>query len=237
MTIALCYIAVTHGKVTADFASRFVSSYMQFPPGVGHETFICCNGGPLSHELACMFLPLNPKFFPRENDPGYDISAYISAAAGPCKDFDMMVCLGESNYFHKEGWMKRLAEVWTKFGPGMYGPYSSNAVRAHLNTTAFCCPPLLLAQYPVRVGSRADRYEFEHGEQSLWRRIAKRGMPVRLVTWDGEWLPRQWRLPSNILWRGNQTNCLMWCNHSDRYGEAPQKTREGWMRSCDRPFR
>jgi hypothetical protein len=237
MRIVLCYICVTHGGLTEDYCSRFVTTYHEYPPGVEHDTIIIANGGPLKTTAAVLFEGMNVIVFPRQNDPGWDISGYLDAAKGPCADYDMMLCLGESNYFHRVGWLKRLAQAWEKHGPGMYGPYSSNAVRAHLNTTAFCCPPLLLKQYPKTVLNRADRYEFEHGENALWRRTAKRGMPVRLVTWDGIYEPRAWRLPPEILWRGSQTNCLMWCNHSDRYASVDGKTKAGWMRSCDRPFK
>lgn len=237
MKIVLCYICVTNGDATEDFASRFVTTYHEYPPGIEHDTLIISNGGPISTNLTILFSNMNSAMFPRENDTGWDISGYIDAAKGPCSGYDMMVCLGESNYFHRSGWLKCLVNAWNGHGPGMYGPYSSNAVRAHLNTTAFSCPPMLLQQYPFKVSTRKDRYEFEHGENSLWRITSKRGMPARLVTWDGVWMPREWRLPPNILWRGNQSNCLMWCNHSDRYVSVDLRTRESWMRSCDRPFK
>lgn len=169
------YVAVTGGPLTADYCARFTASYHEFPPGTNHDTVVCCNGGPLPTEIALMFAGMNAIMFPRANDPGWDISAYMDAARGPCKDYDMMLCCGESAYFHRRGWLKRFEEAWTKFGAGMYGSLSSNLVRAHLNTTGFCCPPSALTQYPKPVRNRVERYEFEHGEQSLWRRTSKRG--------------------------------------------------------------
>lgn len=237
MRIALCYVAVTHGPLTADYCARFVATFIEYPPGMEAEIFVCCNGGPLSYEKAVMFAPLKVKFLPRQNDPGWDISAYIEAARGPCKDFDLMLCLGESCYFHRAGWLARLVLAWNRFGPGMYGSFSSNLVRSHLNTTGFCCPPKVLASYPKPVTSRGERYEFEHGNQAFWRMVALRGMPVRLVTWDGIWEPRVWRCPKDILWRGNQSNCLMWCQHTDRYVNADARTRLRWAKGADQPFK
>lgn len=237
MKIVLCYIAVTHGPIVDDYAARFVTTYQEYPPGVDHDTLVICNGGPLKTTTTLLFSGMNSAMFPRENDAGWDISGYISAAKGPAASYDMMLCLGESNYFHRTGWLKRISDAWSRYGPGMYGPYSSNAVRAHLNTTAFCCPPVLLQQYPALVANRADRYEFEHGANSLWRRTAQRGMPTRLVTWDGEWEPRMWRVPQNILWRGDQTNCLMWCNHADGYAALPPQGKSRWSKMSDIPFR
>ena len=237
MKVALCYIAVTHGENTSDFAARFVATYHQFPPGVDHDTFIICNGGPLETDQALLFTSMNAKFWPHANDDGFDISAYIDAAKGPCRDYDMMLCLGESNHFHRAGWLRRLTDAWTSQGRGMYGPYSSHAVRAHLNTTAFCSDPKLIANYPRKVACRKDRYEFEHGEHSFWRWVDKRRLPVRLVTWDGIWPPKMWRVPQNILWRGTQENILFFCNHSQRYQEIPAERKRNWERSTDRPFK
>jgi hypothetical protein len=70
----------------------------------------------------------------------------------------------------------------------------------------------------------------------LWRRIAQHGMPVRLVTWNGAWEPGSWRMPQNIIYRGDQSNCLMWCNHSDGFRDADRVRKASWSMSADRPF-
>jgi hypothetical protein len=209
MRICIAYIAVTLGPISDQYASRFVSTWHEYGPGHECDLMVICQGGPLSTELAMIFAPLNPIYYPRPNDPGLDISAYQDAARGPCADYDAVLWLGESNYFHREGWLKRLVEAWNKYGQGMYGPYASNAIRGHLNTTAFFCAPSLVKQYPVRAVTRQDRYEFEHGENALWRRANRQNIPVMMVTWDGEWGPRNWRMPQNIIWRGDQSNCLI----------------------------
>jgi hypothetical protein len=197
---------------------------------------IACNGGPLSTELSLIFAPLNPLMFVRENDPSWDIGAFIDAARGPCKDYDAILCLGESIYFHKEGWLKRYVEAWEKTGPGFYGSFSSNFIRPHLQTMGFFTTPYILQKYPVKILNRSDRYQFEHGENCIWRRVVSWGLPVRLVTFDGEWEPRMWRMAQNIHYRGDQSNCLMWCNHSDGYANADAKTKAQWARSYDLPF-
>jgi hypothetical protein len=235
--IVLAYIAVTNGPLTEDYCARFAATHHEFPPGAEHDTLIICQGGPLPTSTTVLFSGMKASMWPHINDGGWDVSAYIDAARGPCAEYDMMLCCGESVYFHRAGWLKRFVEAWEKIGPGMHGPFSSNSVRAHLNTTAFCCHPLLLKQYPVKVSNRAERYAFEHGDQSLWRRIAHNGMPVRLVTWDGEYEPRAWRYPQNILWRGDQSNCLMWCNHSDGFRNVDHRTKASWARSTDQPFK
>lgn len=209
---------------------------MSFPPGVDHSTIIICNGGPLKTSTSMVFAPMNPQFLARNNDDGFDLSGYMEVANGIGKDFDAMLCLGESVYCHREGWMARLVEAWERHGPGMYGPFASHNVRAHLNTTAFMCPPALLAEYPVSTWNRALRYEFEHGMSALWRRTQAKGLPTMLVTWDGEWEPGKWRYPKDILWRGTQTNLLLFCNHSERWFHATPRQRQEWSQKADQRF-
>jgi hypothetical protein len=234
--VCVAYTAVTNGSRTSDFIARFVVSWKEFPPGVETDLVVNCNGGVLSTEQNLLFAGLHAKMFPRFNDDARDISGHQAAARGPCAAYDMVLFCGESVYFHRAGWLKRFVETWQKLGPGFYGPFCSNSVRAHLNTTAFCASPALVASYP-KVKTHQQSYSFEHGPFSMWRRAAAMGLPVRLVTWDGEWRPEEWRTPENILWKGDQTNCLMWCNHADRYFEAAPDTRWNWERATNQSFR
>lgn len=236
MRIVVAYITVTGGHRTDIYSARFASSYAAFPPGVEHESLIVCNGGPPSRQIGVILAGL-PKvaFWPRGN-AGWDIGAYIHASFGPAKDADMLVCLGESVYFHREGWLKRLVDAWEAYGEGMFGIFASNVVRSHMNTTAFATSPNLLREYPCIVDTGRDRYDFEHGRFSFWRLLAMKGKPTLLVTWDGVWRPHEWRRPQNILWRGDQSNCLMWCNHVDAFRESKPQVKAYWQRWCDQPF-
>jgi len=236
LKISIAYTFVTHGSHSEDFAARFVGTYHEFPPGIEHETTVICKGGPLPLEKAMLFATIPCTFFPHPNeDGGFDVSGY--QALIPRLDADMVLACGESVYFHRSGWLKRLADVWQSNGPGMYGLFATHAVRAHLNTTAFAISPKLMSLYPEVARTRNDRYNFEHGERALWRRVAARGMPARFVTWDGVWRPGEWRAPANILWRGDQSNCLAFCNHSQRWAEADPVTQRNWAYSADRPYK
>lgn len=232
--IVVAYIAVTGGPLTHDYCSRFVGSFLANPPGIDCQVLVICNGGALPLETKLLFLPVNALFLERPNDPAWDIGGYMDAAQGCTADF--MFCAGETVYFHREGWLARMAEAWQRFGNGMYGSFSSNLVRTHLNTTGFACDPRSLLTYP-RPRNRADRYEFEHGTNALWRRLHKLGKPVKLVTWNGFWQPEHWRLPMNIMWRGDQSNCLAFCSHTDRYRAATPLTQQRWASWADGPFR
>lgn len=237
MNTAVIYTAVTNGPRTSDFIARFVVTWEAFPPGADCDLWVACNGGPLEAEQSLMFLPMSARMFPRVNDGGLDLGGYFDAVRGPCANYDMVLCLGESIYFHREGWLRRLCEVREKFGPGFYGPFASNNVQPHLQTSAFFCPPWLLRQYPTRPRNRTERYEFEHGPIAMWRRTAARGMPVRSVTFDGDWEPRMWRMPKNILWRGDQSNLLMYHNHSQAWENSSPLTKHRWSVNADAAFK
>lgn len=236
MRCVIAYVTVTNGPLTDTFAARLAATYREFPPGADHSTLVVCNGGPAAHSTGVILGDLpDCHFLPRLND-GWDLGAYVSVSNGITSDFDMMLCLGQSVFFHRAGWLSRLVQAWKTYGPGMYGFFSSHSPRAHLQTTAFATSPELLRQHPWRVSTKTERYEFEHGHRSFWRTLALAGKSSILVTWDGLWNSKQWRQPPNILWRGDQSNCLLFCNHTEHYVEATPKTRQSWARWADQPF-
>lgn len=236
MKVRVAYVAVSHSPAMPDFAARFAATYNQFPPGADHSTTIVCNGGPLKADQQFLFSGIpGVEFYPRQNDDGYDISGYQDIASHT--NADMLVCLGESVYFHRAGWLKRMVEAWEKYGPGMYGFFSSHNVRAHMNTTAFVIDPKMLLSYPLKIRDKPSRYEFEHGSDSFWRYLYLQRIPTMFVTWDGDWQPRHWRDPQNILHRGTQKNLLAWCNHTDRFATGSGRLRSQWSQSADQMFK
>ncbi len=236
--IAVLYTCVSQGPKTDDLVARFASTYHSFPPGYPHDLVCVCNGGvPTSVQAATLAAAGTPKFFPRKNTPGFDLDGYMDAARGPCKDYDMLLLLGESCTFWRAGWLARLVEAWQKLGPGMYGPFSSNCLRPHLQTTGFACAPAMFNYWPEPIRNRQDRMAFEHGPAAFWRRVAAHGWPVALVTWSGEYKPRKWREPENILWKGDQSALLWHCNHSDRFAVGTPHRKRSWQAQADAPFR
>ena len=234
-SIEIVYVCVTKGQHTRDFAARFVASFLRHPPLVPVSLTVACNGGPLDLETRLIFQALEScELWPRANDSSWDLGAYYGRAKAT--KADMLVCLGESVYFHRGGWMVPMVEFWDELGPGMYGFFSSNYVRAHLNTTGFVISPQLLLEFPQPI-NHPGRYNFEHGQRSFWRYLASKKIPVGLVTWDGFWPPEKWREPQEILWRGDQTNLLAWCNHSDKFAYANPRLRSEWSMNADRPFK
>lgn len=218
MNIDLVYIHVPKDNEHVDFAARFIATYHEYPPDFEHDTIIVCNGSSPTNFTDCLFASIpNRKYF-LWTDEGWDIRAFQEVAQISKADF--MVCFGGPAYFRRRGWLKRMAEAWLKHGPGMYGSMATYEVTPHINTSGFWCSPELIRSYPIKCVTKHERYQFEHGPNALWRMARSKGMPVMLVTWDGEWGPDQWRIPKNIYRRGDQSNCLSYFRHSDAYEMA-----------------
>jgi hypothetical protein len=241
MKVDVAYICVTDGPGTLHRITRFVATHHAFQAGAEHRLVPIFNGAINSdgntvaiHEnLTNPFMSLNHSFFNRTNE-GWDIGGYREAAHTVCKDADIMVCFGESVYFHRAGWLEHLVKAWEKFGPGMYGTLASFILRPHIQTTAFVTSPELLRKFPRKISTKDDRYEFEHGRHSFMSWLKLQQMPVKLVTFDGVYDEPMWRMPQNIIWKGDQSNCLVWCNHTDHYTHLTPTAKRNWQQVADR---
>lgn len=182
------------------------------------QIIVLSSGGPPPGSSIALFSVFPGTQFIETDDSGWDIGNYIHAARQI--DCDMLFCCGGPAHFRKAGWMKRIVEVWNKYGPGFYGTLATFEVRPHINTTGFACPPSVLRSYPKRVITREDRYEFEHGENACYVHAQRMGLPVLLVTWNGEFAREQWRMPANGYRSGDQSDCISYWKHTDLYEQA-----------------
>jgi hypothetical protein len=189
---ALIYVHPTAAAATyVPMARRFVSTYLEHPPGESdHEIHVAINGG-IDAGLWCeqLFHPLPCQFF-QHNNAGKDIGAYQAAA--DIIECDLMVCLGAPIHFHKPGWLDRIVMAYEEYGPTVYGPWGFQVPRPHLRTTAFWLPPELLNSYPRRVDN-TSRYEFEHGGESIALWAKARGFDPLMVTWSGVYGMDAWQ--------------------------------------------
>ena len=231
----LIYVHPTFSIDYDNVARRFVDTYKRFPAGTAHNLWVVCNGGNPSPQQKAIYDGLKPMFFVRDNT-GFDIGAFIEASeaivqAGLQCEF-AMYC-GANTHFKRAGWLARLEQSWNANGKGVYGVTASNEIRPHLNTSSFIAPPDLVAEYPYDVTCMEDRYHFEWGENSLIRIAMKRGMPVRLVTWDGEFPPEFFRSAPNGYRNGDQSGCLAYFRHSDTYDAADENERRSLASYAD----
>lgn len=232
MKIAVAYTCVAGGDATLSYITRFASTYHAFDAGIPHTLLFICNNGKLDNTCRAALSGLNGTCLERSNN-GWDIGGYIESSNGVLHDFDFVLFTGQSVYFHRPGWLARLVEARSQHGDGLYGVWATNVVRPHIITTAFATSPDLLRRYPHRVLTKEQRYVFEHGTNSFWHWLDLQGKPARLVTWDGSWGPKEWRAPKDIIWRGDQSNCLAWCNHTDSYSKSTGVNRQRWQRLAD----
>jgi hypothetical protein len=212
MKVEIVYIFPLNGAHQfIDLAVRFVESYHNYPPKLEHETTIVCNGSKVTEEAKFLFASLpNAKFFEHDNT-GFDIGAFQAVANQ--SDSDMVVWFGSDAYFHKAGWLARMVEAWLVAGQGLYANSSSDSPLPHVRTTGFVCSPNVIRSYPKKVISLKDRYDFEHGPDSITMQCVRLHIPVHLITWDGIWDMSHWQNPENIYGKGDRTNCLIWDRH------------------------
>lgn len=124
--------------------------------------------------------------FRTDASDGKDIGAYLHISK--LTDADIMVCIGSHVRINHEDWLERVMQVWTKHGPGLYGPFGSEQPVHHLRTTAFWCSPHLLRNYPWMVDNDQDRYNFELGKtRSITSYAMDMKLPVMQVTADAEY--------------------------------------------------
>ena len=204
-------------------AKRFVESYLKHPPGFTHRTVVVSQNARPTKEYKALFASLpNVKYFNYDNS-GWDIGAFIELSK--TMNDDLAVYFGSSASVMREGWLARMVEAWQKHGQGFYGSLATYEISPHINTSGFWCPPKLMAAYPIKVVTKRQRYDFEHGRNAMWKMVHESGLKVLLVTWDGEYVWQEWRKPLNIYRRGDQSNCLTSFRLSHYYSDSgqPQK--------------
>lgn len=223
-SVTLVYIYPVGYEEHDAYAKRFVQSYVKNPPDYPHETIVVCNGGKPNDFIQDLFRDIPCRFF-EHDDTGWDIGAYQSVAKHIRTD--AMFCCGGLTHFKRSGWLRKMVDAWTRNGRGLYGTLGSFQYGVkHFATTGFLCPPELIQQYPKPVVTYEERAEFEHGQACITNLALKLGMQVKLVTWDGVWSLDRMRQPSNILNKGNQSNCLTYYKQTDIYDATnPQQKR------------
>jgi hypothetical protein len=219
--ITLVYICPVEscGAVYFDYARRFVSSYHNFPPEMEHEIIIVSNGGKPSGQTQALFSSMSNAKIVENDNVGLDIGAFKKFAG--LVDCDLMLCLGASIHFHRNGWLKRLVEAWREKGHGVYGTSCSYEISPHIRPSFIMLDPKLLLAYPYKVRSRKDCLGFECGRWkrgknfTLWSENL--GFPNWMVTWEGIYGMKEWDKPDNVFRKGNQLSLLALDHQTDDF--------------------
>jgi len=175
----------------APAAQAFVRTYMTHPPGItDHELWVgLCGAEKREPHHERLFSPLQPNYLPH-NNWGKDIGLFQAAADRI--ECDLLVCFGAHVHFHRAGWLDRIVGAYLENGPSIYGAYGFHTPRPHIRTTAYWAPPELLRMYPYQIGT-PQRYEYEHGSESITLWCKSKGFEPMMVTWR-ECLPMdRWR--------------------------------------------
>lgn len=229
--IAVIYVYPIVGDPQHDEgAQRFVSTYKESPPLANHRLHVVFNGDPPTAEKLSLFDGLKCEFH-QHDDTGWDVGAFQKAAQEI--DCDMMVFLGGFSHFKRAGWLRRMADVFAQYGDGLYGASSSFERDPHVRSTGFWCHPMLVRAYPKNVRTYQDRYDFEASNVSITRLAERVRLGCWLVTWEGVYAKKNWRTPTNIFRRGDQSNALIYDRHFDLFEAMDDDARLLWTSLAD----
>lgn len=187
MTFDVCY-CFPNGDEHIEFAYRFLTSYLQHPPNVDHNTIILTDPG--NEANAAEFFQLMPKVRVMATGcAGKDLQRYEEYCAQSSADCAMF--LGGSAYCRRGGWGIKAVGAFMNLGAtnlyGACGNTGAGPVRPHVRTTGFWCSPALLRQYPIKCRDHPSRYHAEHGSGCISDWFAARGARRWIVTFGGEW--------------------------------------------------
>ncbi len=212
LNVAVLYVHVPGCETHAAHAKRFVGTLEKYPALFPFRLVVIVNGCKLHDETRKLFIPHNPEYFVHD-DSGWDIGAYQHYCEQSTDD--MVLFLGGSAYFRREGWLKRMAEVFLEHnGVGLYGStgnlgHPRTTIFAHIRTTGFWCSPEVMNAYPQKITEHHQRYPFEHGKNGLTRWCMSSGIPARVVDFSNVWEHPQWHLGPQGYHAGEQIDLLV----------------------------
>ena len=164
-------------------------------------------------------------------EPGYDIGAMLDAAKTAAqKGFSTMVFLGSHSRILADDWLLKLVEG-SEFGAASAtGSYeqgiSSYRYNPHLRTNAFAIDPsLLLSLWTEPVMTKRDCHEFEHGDNSITRRLVFASHTPVVASTHGVHRMEYWPHSGTYRRFGYQPHLLVADNRTDAYFSADHATK------------
>lgn len=205
------------------FAQRFADTYRKHPPGYPHVVTVVVNGKEVTPDIVELFqgLPVEFKIY---EGAGMDLGSQQMAAS---EGDHFQVNMTSRMYFHREGWLNRMASARETYGPGLYGMTASHeGGKLHLCTRGFAYDAKDFREYPHQITSRNQGVFFECGDGCLLEWYQARKQPVIVVGWDGVYgnhnsmgLDDYFTAPGGFR-DGDQRNVLCFDRHTDYYRDA-----------------
>lgn len=229
MKIQLATIRVPQSPIYDSVTARWLQTYQPYYPDTPHDLIV------VDSDIAAP-----PGDHARFTDDfrvytggGWDCGIWQWLAK--TSDADLLICCNTSSHFWKPGWMERFVEEFQKHGPGLYGSMASYELSPHIRTPVYVFPPEIMRDYPILCDSRPKTYTFEcAGMKDTFTSFCRqRGLPTKLVTWDGCYDLPDWRKPDNIFRRGDQSNILVKDRHSDTYEASDEEGKLKLARLAD----
>lgn len=221
MKIAVVFVRVNAKPQYRHGEQRLLDSYLKFKPDIAHDLVIIDRYSD------------SPDDIPGAKHLRYDLSGWDCGAwqfAGNNIDADLLVCFNSSCYITGPNWLKRFVEAVEKYGDGLYGPLTSNEIIPHVRTPCMIFQPQVIRDYPHKVQSRENTYQFESmgfpdGTPNFTQWVNQRGQVTKLVTWYGVYDMNEWRDPANIFRKGNQHALIVKDRHCEAYeaSDEPNK--------------
>jgi hypothetical protein len=221
LNVTVIYVHVPDEPQHAAYAYNLIMSWGKHPPEYYHKFVVACAHKPPSTDMMGMFrLMSDPEIFIHD-DSAWDISAYQAYASTATED--MLVFLGGSSYIRRAGWLARMVEVFVKHqGNGIFGACGNTGdsrfnVFPHVRTTGFWCSPKTMNDYPVRITSVAQRYEFEHGPTGICSWARRTGIPLKVADFLGDYELPNFHDGPNGFHKGDQRDLIV----GDRLTKPP----------------
>jgi hypothetical protein len=213
------------------FAKRFVETYLEHQPGHPHTVIVVINGPELTQDIDDLFSPL-PVEYKLYQGNGMDLGSQQLVA----EDGDhFQVNMTSRMYFHREGWLRKLAQARDIYGPGLYGMTASHeGGKFHICTRGHCYDSKDFREYPHKITSRDQGVFFECGDGCLTDWYKSRSQPMIVVEWGdiyGEGFCNHCGERNSVNFQdyfvgtdgfrnGDQRNVLCFDKHTDAFRDA-----------------
>jgi len=204
---------------------RFTDSYKKFFPTIPHQLHVVHCGGPADNKSLSEFEGLSVLHFSYTGG-GWDIGAHQSIVRN-LVGTDFVICAATPIYFWKSGFVEAMVAAREKFGDGLYGPTASYEWNPHIRTCCWAFDPRTFIRYPHIIDTRQKTFRAESGDLSITAWYEAQGKPRIMVACDGCYAQSDWRKPSNIFRRGDQSNCFVRDRHTDLWDDSsPERKQE-----------
>lgn len=227
VVILTCYL-VAPGEEYTRKAVAFMESYARHPAGEPHDFLLVAKDGADS----LVPVPLPTFDLNWHSNAGWDIGS-LQRVAYDHPNYELVMWFGSHSRILADGWLAKFAAALRTPGVGAAsatGSFEAGVLREapnpHLRTSALAIRPGLLNSLNFApTTNRAECYEFEHGDTSLYRKLKTRSLRGVVVGRDGRAYDEHQWATSRTYRSGGQVNLLIADRQTDAYLQADAKER------------